>query len=123
MTVFLEAIFFRVGFKIFRKSNHSKNRFVPQSGQVFNCKPPQLRKTIKIIFIILTGRGKSKLFGLIFFDLFTLGEPFSELDDRAEKAIHTRLQALAKAEKMILLTVYNKAGLSFCNKMLLPDGE
>jgi ABC-type bacteriocin/lantibiotic exporter with double-glycine peptidase domain len=57
------------------------------------------------------------------FDLLILDEPFGEIDDHSEKAILTRLQGIARAGKMILLITHNKSSLSFCNKMLLLDGE
>jgi len=57
------------------------------------------------------------------FDLLILDEPFGEIDDHSEKAILTRLQGIAGAGKMIMLITHNKSSLSFCNKMLLLDGE
>jgi ABC-type bacteriocin/lantibiotic exporter with double-glycine peptidase domain len=57
------------------------------------------------------------------FDLLILDEPFGEMDDAAEKAILSQLQLLAANGKMILLITHNKASLTFCNKLIIPDGQ
>ncbi|HEY0177268.1 MAG TPA: ABC transporter ATP-binding protein [Pedobacter sp.] len=49
-------------------------------------------------------------------DLFILDEPFSEMDETAEREMLARLQLLAERGKMIILITHNKASLSFCNK-------
>ena len=56
------------------------------------------------------------------FDLLVLDEPFSEMDETAEKAILTKLRLLAREGKMIIIITHNKASLSFCNKTILLDG-
>ncbi|MDB5110525.1 MAG: hypothetical protein JWR67_1639 [Mucilaginibacter sp.] len=57
------------------------------------------------------------------FDLLILDEPFSEMDECAEKAILTRLQALAKLGKMIIIITHNKSSLSYCNKIISLNEE
>ena len=57
------------------------------------------------------------------FDLLILDEPFSEMDDRAEQEILLKLQELAQTGKMILFITHNKRSLTYCNKILFPDGE
>jgi len=52
------------------------------------------------------------------FDVLILDEPFSELDETAEKTILTKLEMLAKKGKMIIMITHNKVGLSFCNKLI-----
>jgi ABC-type bacteriocin/lantibiotic exporter with double-glycine peptidase domain len=57
------------------------------------------------------------------FDLLVLDEPFSEMDDHSEKEILQRLQLLAEKGKMILFITHKKESLSYCNKMILIDGQ
>jgi ABC-type multidrug transport system fused ATPase/permease subunit len=52
------------------------------------------------------------------FDLLILDEPFSELDDLAEKALLVKLKLLAQKGKMIVMITHNKSSLSFCNKLI-----
>ena len=52
------------------------------------------------------------------FDLLILDEPFSELDEIAEKALLVKLKALAQKGKMIIMITHNKSSLSFCNKLI-----
>jgi ABC-type bacteriocin/lantibiotic exporter with double-glycine peptidase domain len=52
------------------------------------------------------------------FDLLILDEPFGEMDQLAENTILTRLQSLVQKGKMIIFITHNKAGLSFCNKII-----
>lgn len=55
------------------------------------------------------------------FDLLILDEPFSEMDATSEKEILNHLQLLASHGKMILFITHNKAGLTFCNKIISLD--
>jgi ABC-type multidrug transport system fused ATPase/permease subunit len=55
------------------------------------------------------------------FDLLILDEPFGEMDQLSENAILSRLQLLAEQSKMIIFITHNKAGLSFCNKIISLD--
>lgn len=55
------------------------------------------------------------------FDLLILDEPFGEMDQESEDEILHRLQLLASKGKMILFITHNKAGLSFCNKVVSLD--
>ncbi|MDB5144194.1 MAG: transporter ATP-binding protein [Mucilaginibacter sp.] len=55
------------------------------------------------------------------FDLLILDEPFGEIDQLSENAILTKLQLLAQQGKMIIFITHNKAGLSFCNKIVSLD--
>ncbi len=57
------------------------------------------------------------------FDVLILDEPFSEVDEAAEKAILTQLELLAKKGKMIIMITHNKESLSFCNKIISLDGK
>ena len=52
------------------------------------------------------------------FDLLILDEPFSELDDVAEKTLLIKLRLLAQKGKMIIMITHNKSSLSFCNKLI-----
>jgi len=52
------------------------------------------------------------------FDLLILDEPFSEMDETAEKEILIALQLLAKTGKMIMMITHNKASLSFCTQTI-----
>ena len=55
------------------------------------------------------------------FDLLILDEPFSEMDGVSENEILSHLQLLAGNGKMIIFITHNKAGLSFCNKVISLD--
>ncbi|MES2274847.1 MAG: ABC transporter ATP-binding protein [Bacteroidota bacterium] len=55
------------------------------------------------------------------FDLLILDEPFSEMDNEAERDILARLSSINNNSKMMLLITHNKASLSFCNKLILPN--
>ncbi|WP_426671154.1 ATP-binding cassette domain-containing protein [Mucilaginibacter sp. McL0603] len=55
------------------------------------------------------------------FDLLILDEPFSEMDEASENDILSHLQLLAGRGKMIIFITHNKAGLSFCNKIISLD--
>ncbi len=52
------------------------------------------------------------------FDLLILDEPFSELDETAEKELLIKLKAQAQKGKMIIMITHNKSSLSFCNKLI-----
>jgi len=52
------------------------------------------------------------------FDLLILDEPFSELDETAEKTLLVKLKLLAQKGKMIIMITHNKSSLSFCNKLI-----
>jgi len=52
------------------------------------------------------------------FDLLILDEPFSELDEVAEKTLLVKLKLLAQKGKMIIMITHNKSSLSFCNKLI-----
>jgi len=53
------------------------------------------------------------------FDLLIVDEPFSEMDEKAEKEILFSLQLLAEQGKMIIMITHHKASLSYCNKTIL----
>jgi ABC-type multidrug transport system fused ATPase/permease subunit len=55
------------------------------------------------------------------FDLLILDEPFGEMDQQSENEILSRLQLLTGQDKMIIFITHNKAGLSFCNKIISLD--
>jgi ABC-type multidrug transport system fused ATPase/permease subunit len=55
------------------------------------------------------------------FDLLVLDEPFSEMDQASENEILNHLQLLASRGKMIIFITHNKAGLTFCNKIISLD--
>lgn len=55
-------------------------------------------------------------------DLLILDEPFSEMDAAAEYAILEKLKPLTLKGKMMILITHNQASLSFCNKIISPDG-
>nr|WP_294794405.1 ABC transporter ATP-binding protein [uncultured Mucilaginibacter sp.] len=55
------------------------------------------------------------------FDLLILDEPFSEMDEIAEKEMLQNLNVLAQQGKMIMLITHNKAGLDYCNKIIKLD--
>jgi ABC-type bacteriocin/lantibiotic exporter with double-glycine peptidase domain len=55
------------------------------------------------------------------FELLILDEPFSELDEFAEKEILQRLCSLISLGKMILLITHNKESLAYCNKIISFD--
>lgn len=52
------------------------------------------------------------------FDLLILDEPFSEMDEAAEKEILIRLGTLAKSGKMILMITHHQRSLDYCNKII-----
>lgn len=54
------------------------------------------------------------------FDLLILDEPFSELDNEAEREILARLSNL-NDDTMVILITHNKTSLAYCNKIILPD--
>jgi ABC-type multidrug transport system fused ATPase/permease subunit len=55
------------------------------------------------------------------FDLLIMDEPFGEMDQQSENEILKSLKQLAHDGKMILFITHNKAGLSFCNKIVSLD--
>jgi ABC-type bacteriocin/lantibiotic exporter with double-glycine peptidase domain len=55
------------------------------------------------------------------FDLLIMDEPFGEMDQQSENEILDTLKQLALDGKMILFITHNKAGLSFCNKIVSLD--
>lgn len=55
------------------------------------------------------------------FDLLILDEPFSELDERAERSILEQLKMIAQAGKLILLITHSRQSLLFCNKVISLD--
>jgi ABC-type transport system involved in cytochrome bd biosynthesis fused ATPase/permease subunit len=55
------------------------------------------------------------------FDLLIMDEPFGEMDQASEDDILARLRSLADRGKMVLFITHNKAGLSFCNKVVSLD--
>ncbi len=55
------------------------------------------------------------------FDVLLLDEPFSEMDEAAEKQLLLQLQLLARQGKIIVLITHNAASLSYCNKLILLD--
>lgn len=55
------------------------------------------------------------------FDLLIMDEPFGEMDQQSENEILDSLQQLTLEGKMILFITHNKAGLSFCNKIISLD--
>jgi ABC-type multidrug transport system fused ATPase/permease subunit len=54
-------------------------------------------------------------------DLLILDEPFSELDEQAEKEMLNHCLHLTRQGKMILLITHNKHNLSLCHKTILLD--
>jgi len=52
------------------------------------------------------------------FDLLIMDEPFGEMDQQSENEILDNLKQLTHEGKMILFITHNKAGLSFCNKIV-----
>jgi ABC-type multidrug transport system fused ATPase/permease subunit len=52
------------------------------------------------------------------FDLLIMDEPFGEMDQQSENEILDSLKQLTHEGKMILFITHNKAGLSFCNKIV-----
>lgn len=54
-------------------------------------------------------------------DLLILDEPFSELDEQAEKGLLNHCLSLTRQGKMILLITHNKSNLSLCHKTILLD--
>ena len=57
------------------------------------------------------------------FDLLILDEPFSEMDEAAEKILLEKLVGLAQKGKMILFITHNKNSLAYCNKIISLNGE
>jgi ABC-type multidrug transport system fused ATPase/permease subunit len=55
------------------------------------------------------------------FDLLIMDEPFGEMDQQSENEILEKLKQLTRNGKMILFITHNKAGLSFCNKVVSLD--
>ncbi|TSJ43189.1 ABC transporter ATP-binding protein [Mucilaginibacter corticis] len=55
------------------------------------------------------------------FDLLILDEAFSEMDEKSEQLILSKLKQLAKQGKMIILITHNNASLSFCDKVISFD--
>lgn len=55
------------------------------------------------------------------FDLLILDEPFGEMDKESENEILGRLKLLSARGKMVLFITHNKAGFSFCNKVVSLD--
>jgi len=55
------------------------------------------------------------------FDVLLLDEPFSEMDESAEKQLLQQLQLLAQQGKIIMLITHNAASLSYCNKLIVLD--
>lgn len=55
------------------------------------------------------------------FELLILDEPFSEMDEEAEQEILMRIQQVYALNAIILFITHNKASLSYCNKLILPD--
>ena len=56
-------------------------------------------------------------------DLLILDEPFSELDEEAERELLEYCLQLAKGGKAILLITHNKTNFSFCHKTIFLDEE
>lgn len=54
-------------------------------------------------------------------DLLILDEPFSELDEQAEKELLNHCLSLTRQGKMILLITHNRHNLSLCHKTILLD--
>ena len=52
------------------------------------------------------------------FDLLILDEPFSELDETAERTLLVKLKMLTQKGKMIIMITHNTSSLSFCNKLI-----
>jgi len=57
------------------------------------------------------------------FELLILDEPFSEMDDESEQDILLRLKQLCAFNAIILFITHNKASLSYCNKIIMPDAR
>ncbi|MGY3215269.1 ATP-binding cassette domain-containing protein [Mucilaginibacter sp. HD30] len=55
------------------------------------------------------------------FDLLILDEPFSEMDELAEKEMLRNLNILAQQGKMLILITHNKASLTCCSKIIKLD--
>jgi ABC-type multidrug transport system fused ATPase/permease subunit len=55
------------------------------------------------------------------FDLLIMDEPFGEMDQQSENEILDSLKQMTLNGKMILFITHNKAGLSFCNKIVSLD--
>ena len=57
------------------------------------------------------------------FDLLIIDEPFSELDERAEHQLLTKLKQLTAQSKIILFITHNQASLSFCTQTITLHDE
>ncbi|MDB5158085.1 MAG: hypothetical protein JWR50_2792 [Mucilaginibacter sp.] len=55
------------------------------------------------------------------FDLLILDEAFSEMDEKSERVILSKLKQLAQQGKMIILITHNNTSLSFCDKVISFD--
>jgi len=55
------------------------------------------------------------------FDLLILDEAFSEMDEKSEQVILSKLKQLAQQGKMIILITHNNASLGFCDKVISFD--
>jgi ABC-type bacteriocin/lantibiotic exporter with double-glycine peptidase domain len=54
-------------------------------------------------------------------DLIILDEPFSELDEFAERDMLKSLQTIAAEGRIILLITHNPEALNYCNKKYFMD--
>ena len=54
-------------------------------------------------------------------DLLILDEPFSELDESAEKDMLSKLQTIASEGRIVLLVTHNLEALNYCNRKLVMD--
>lgn len=52
------------------------------------------------------------------FDLLILDEAFSEMDEKSEQVILSKLKQLAQQGKIIILITHNNASLSYCDKVI-----
>jgi ABC-type bacteriocin/lantibiotic exporter with double-glycine peptidase domain len=57
------------------------------------------------------------------FDMLILDEPFNEMDAAAENEIIEKLKYYIEQGKMILFITHNKQSLTYCNKIILPNGK
>lgn len=55
------------------------------------------------------------------FELLILDEPFSEMDEEAEREILMRIQQAYTLNAIILFITHNKASLTYCNKLIMPN--
>ncbi len=56
-------------------------------------------------------------------DMLILDEPFSELDEEAERVMMNYCLQLTQQGKSILLITHNRKNLSLCHKIILLDGD